>query len=157
MGRVVKVLLNGSCSWRVTAETIQARGALACALVETLNKLGVGIEVWIENCTYSNNNLHSMLVKLHSSEQRLDIDNLMFAMAHPSMLRRISFSVMERSDWPEARKIIGGGYGQAHNVQMADFLSADVTIDKLEDATGDPIQDGVKYIMSTVRGLSLID
>lgn len=155
MGRVVRVLVNGSASWRVDSDTIKARGALACALVDTLAKLGVGVEVWLELAT-KHRGLHSALILLHSSEQRLDIDNLMFAMAHPSMLRRISFSMMERSAWPDAKQIIGAGYGQAHDLLMGDYVQADVKVDKLENATGDPIQDGVKYILSTVSGLQLV-
>jgi hypothetical protein len=155
MGRVVRVLVNGSCSWRVDSDTIKARGALACALVDTLAKLGVGVEVWLEMAT-KHRGLHSALIMLHSSEERLDIDNLMFAMAHPSMLRRISFSLMEQTQWPDAKQIIGHGYGQPHDLLMGDYVRADVKVDKLENATGDPIQDGVKYILSTVSGLQLV-
>lgn len=156
MGRVVRVLINGSASWRVPSETIRARGALACALVETLSKLGVGVEVWLEFPTGHGGNLHSMLIRLHSSEERLDIDNLMFAVAHPSMLRRVSFSTMERSAWPEAKKIIGCGYGTAERLQLGSHINADVTLDRLEDSSGDPITKGVEYILSTVSGLGLV-
>lgn len=156
MGRVVRVLVNGSCSWRVSSDEIKARGALACALVDTLAKLGVGVEVWLELPTLAGSAYHSALIMLHSSEQRLDIDNLMFAMAHPSMLRRISFSMMERSEWPSAKGIIGAGYGAATELKMGEYVNADVMVDKMENATGDPVADGVKYILSTVSGLQLV-
>ena len=159
MGRVVRVLINGAASARITPEEIMRRGVLAVALVDVLNKLGVGVEVWLESATDDNGRgIHSQLIKLHSSEERLDIDNLMFAMAHPSMLRRVGFSILERTGWSNAKRIAqeGAGYGQPHNLTQGKRIGADVEIDKLQNATGDPIADGVAYIMSTVKGLDLL-
>jgi hypothetical protein len=159
MGRVVRVLVNGSASASVSAERIMQRGVLATALVDVLAKLGVGVEVWLESATDDGGkSKHSQLIKLHSSEERLDIDNLMYAMAHPSMLRRIGFSILERTGWANAKKIaqVGAGYGQPHDCLMKDYIQADIVIDKLQNATGDPVADGVAYIMSTVKGLDLL-
>ena len=161
MGRVVRVLVNGAANCHVRPEYIRNRGAIVVALLDVLNKLGVGVEVWLESATldhYHTNLLHSQLCKVHSSEERLDVDNLMFAMAHPSMLRRIGFSILEKTDWQPARKLAieGGSYGQAHAVTQAENIQADIVIDRMEDATGDPVTDGVKFIMSTIKGLSLI-
>ena len=159
MGRVVRVLVNGSASASVSAERIMQRGVLATALVDVLAKLGVGVEVWLESATDDHGkSKHSQLIKLHSSEERLDIDNLMYALAHPSMLRRIGFSILERTGWANAKKIaqVGAGYGQPHDCLMKDYIQADIVIDKLQNATGDPVADGVAYIMSTVKGLDLL-
>jgi hypothetical protein len=159
MGRVVRVLVNGSASASVSPELIMQRGVLATALVDVLAKLGVGVEVWLESATNDNGkSKHSQLIKLHSSEERLDIDNLMYAMAHPSMLRRIGFSILERTGWANAKRIaqVGAGYGQPHDCLMKDYIKADIVIDKLQNATGDPVADGVAYIMSTVKGLDLL-
>jgi hypothetical protein len=157
MGRIVRILINGSVSCRVSAEDIMKRGVTVTVLVDILNRLGVGVEVYLENCTRSGNKYHSLLVKLHDSAELLDIDNLMFAVAHPSMLRRISFSNMEKSKWGEAKKIIQGGYGSANAVKLADYLQADVVVDMLESATGNYEDDAYKYVMSTVRGLGLVE
>ena len=157
MGRVVKVLINGTFNSGVEAEIIRQRGAMICTLVDIINRLGVGVEVYSEIATANGNNYHSMLTKLHDSQQLLDIDNLMFAIAHPSMLRRISFSNMEMSKWGDAKKIVdGGGYGQSSNCKMKDYVNADVVINNYESATGDFAQDAYKFIMSTVTGLGLI-
>ena len=85
------------------------------------------------------------------------MDNLMFAIAHPSMLRRVSFSNMEKSKWGEAKKIIQGGYGSSNTVMLANYLQADVVVDRMEDATGNYEDDAYKYVMSTVRGLGLVE
>ena len=158
MGRVVKVLVNGAASCAVSAEAIQQRGALAVALVDVLNKLGVGVEVWLESATEYESKKHSQLIKLHSSEERLDVNNLMFAMAHPSMLRRVGFSILEKTGWEPARRCakVGAGYGRPHDLTQAKRIEADVSIDRIQNATGDPVADGVAYIMSTVKGLDLL-
>lgn len=158
MGRVVRVLVNGAASCAVSAEAIQQRGALAVALVDVLNKLGVGVEVWLESATEYDNKKHSQLIKLHSSEERLDVNNLMFAMAHPSMLRRVGFSILEQTGWAPAKTCaqIGAGYGRPHDLTQAKRIEADVSIDRIQGATGDPVADGVAYIMSTVKGLDLL-
>lgn len=156
MGRVVRLLVNGTVNCGVSAETIKQRGAMICSLVDIINRLGVGVEVYSEIATASNNKYHSMLTKLHDSQQLLDIDNLMFAIAHPSMLRRISFSNMEMSKWEEAKKIIGGGYGSASNCKLQSHVNADVVIDNFESGTGNFEEDGMKFIMSTITGLGLI-
>jgi hypothetical protein len=158
MGRVVRVLVNGSASAFVTPELIRQRGVLAVALIDVLSKLGVGVELWLESATEYNDKLHSQLIKIHSSEERLDIDNLMFSMAHPSMLRRVGFSILERTSWAPAKQCaqLGAGYGRPHNLTQGKRIGADVEIDKLQNATGDPVVDGVAYIMSTIKGLDLL-
>jgi hypothetical protein len=158
MGRVVRVLVNGSASAFVSPELIRQRGVLAVALIDVLSKLGVGVELWLESATEYNDKLHSQLIKIHSSEERLDIDNLMFSMAHPSMLRRVGFSILERTSWAPAKQCaqLGAGYGRPHNLTQGKRIGADVEIDKLQNATGDPVVDGVAYIMSTIKGLDLL-
>jgi hypothetical protein len=156
MGRVVRLLINGTVNSHVSAETIRQRGAMICSLVDIINRMGVGVEVYSEMATESNNKYHSMLTKLHDSQQLLDIDNLMFAIAHPSMLRRISFSNMEMSKWEEAKRIIGKSYGSASNCKLQSHVNADVVIDNFESGTGNFEEDGMKFIMSTITGLGLI-
>lgn len=160
MGRVVRVLVNGSASCQVDPERILQRGTVVTALIDLMSKLGVGVEVWLESASRDSKtgSVGTQLTMLHSSEQRLDIDNLMFALAHPSMLRRIGFSVMERSAWKPAKYLAveGGGYGTPHNLTQGDRIKADVCIDRLELGRGNEVEDGVAFVMSTVRGLDLM-
>lgn len=161
MGRVVRVLVNGAASCGVEADQIKHRGVVACALIDVLAKLGVGVEVWLESATLDSHTgeKHSQLSKLHDSEERLDINNLMFALAHPSMLRRVGFSVLEQTQWKPAKRIaqVNAGYGRPNDVLMKDYINADVVIERVERSSGDPIQDGVGFIMSAVKGLQLLD
>lgn len=159
MGRMVRLLINGSVNSGVSADDIMKRGVIVCTLIDVLNRLNVGVEVYLENCTESGGIKHSILTKLHDSEQLLDIDNLMFAIAHPSMLRRISFSVMELSKWKHAKAIAkkGGGYGHASNCMLEKFVGADVVMDSFMFGSGSFEENAVEYVKSTVRGLGLIE
>lgn len=156
MGRVVRILVNGTFNAGVPAQTIKQRGAMICSLVDIINRMGIGVEVYSEIATADSGKYHSMLTKLHDSQQLLDIDNLMFAIAHPSMLRRISFSNMEMSKWEQAKKIIGSTYGQSSTCKMQQHVNADVMIDNYESGTGNWEQDSLKFIMSTLTGLGLV-
>lgn len=160
MGRVVKVMVNMVFSSHVNTADIIKRGVVTVALIDTLHKLGVGVEVWSESPTASmgvdKGDVGSQLVKLHDSSEMLDINNLMFGVCHPSMLRRIGFSVTEQSKWKHASKLIQGGYGFPNQLECAERIGADVTIGLVQDCVGDMFADPCKWVMSTVEGLGLI-
>jgi hypothetical protein len=164
MGRVVRVLVAGIASAYVTPEQIQARGVAVCALIDVLHKLGVGIELWTEQCyarPKNNKDKYSMLVKLHDSQDMMDIDDIMFAIAHPSMLRRIGFGGVEQMQW--ANEYINSGYGSVSDMVCADMLGGDcdVVVEKLQNGgrwgtESDILADPVNWVLNTVKGLDLI-
>lgn len=160
MGRVVKVLVNMVFSSYVKTADVVQRGVVAVGLIDTLHKLGVGVEVWIEMPTASggvdSGDVNSQLVLLHDSGELLDVDNLMFGMCHPSMLRRVGFSVTEQSKWKHAEKLVKGGYGYPNNVECANIVGADVVIDKVQDCVGNMLKNPCGWVMSTVSGLGLL-
>jgi hypothetical protein len=163
MGRVVRIIVNGIASASVSADRIKKRGVVVCALVDAIHKLGMGVEVYVEFPTNDRglNNpkgtVHTMLVKLHSSEQMLDINNLMFALCHPSMLRRISFSVMEQTKWAPAKELVQSGYGFPGALECADRVGADVRCEMLQSGKDEyENKSPVDWVMSTLSGLGVI-
>ena len=160
MGRVVKVMVNMVFSSYVKTDDIIKRGVVTVALIDTLHKLGVGVEVWSESPTASQSvdkgDVCSQLTKLHDSSEMLDINNLMFGVCHPSMLRRIGFSVTEQSKWKHAKQVTQGGYGYPNQLECSERIGADVTIGLVQDCVGDMFADPCKWVMSTVEGLGLI-
>jgi hypothetical protein len=161
MGRVVKVLVNMVFSASVNTADIVKRGVVVCALIDTLHKLGVGVEVWSEEPTahsgMDKGDVQSHLTKLHDSSEMLDIDNLMFGLCHPSMLRRIGFSVTEQSGWRHAKTIISCGYGFPNGLECAERIGADVVVGKVQDCKGDMLSNPCGWVLSTVSGLGLIE
>jgi hypothetical protein len=166
MGRVVKVVINQAASAYVTAEQIRARGAAVVALVDTIHKLGVGLEVWFEvgisDSGVDKGNRYGFAVKIHSSEDPMDIDSIMFALAHPSMFRRGVFSAMEMSE--KAKQMgatgAGGGYGWPCNLVSPTLRGDyDVVVEKLQRGTEKAdalLADPVAWVLDTVEGLGIL-
>ena len=162
MGRVVKILVNGSASSRIDGDDIIKRGVVVCALVDCIHKLGMGVEVYVEfptNDKHINDpkgNVHTALVKLHDSQQMLDINNLMFALCHPAMLRLIQFSVLEQTDCDYARESTSSGYGYPSALECGDRIGADVRVEMLQSGNEAIINKPVDWVMSTLSGLQVL-
>jgi hypothetical protein len=165
MGRVVKILVSGVASASIPTEHIVKRGVAVCALVDCIHKLGMGVEVYVETpvndkgINSPSGSVFTSLVKIHSSEQMLDINNLMFAVCHPSMLRRIHFSIAEQTEceWMLAQiPPRGYGYGCPSALECADRIGADVKVEMLQSGSGDIIRKSVDWVVSTLSGLGVL-
>ena len=157
MGRVVKVLVNGCTPWTVKADSIMKRGAAVITLVNTLHLMGVGVELWWESSIKGDGKLkYSTAVKLHDSSQALDIDNVMFALAHPSMLRRLTFSVQEQSP-TSVEQHVGGGYGSPVDCGLTTMQDFDVVVERLSHNDDPTVRNGMGWIVDKVTGLGLIE
>lgn len=157
MGRVVKVLVNGVTNAGTHKDRIIARGVGVIALVNTLHLMGVGVELWFESpIVGTDGRTYSTVCKLHDSAQPLDIDNVMFALAHPSMLRRLVFSVQEQSEYKrQQRATTGNGYGSCTNLMLDRVLDFDVKVERLDYK--DPVADNpLEWIVNKVTGLGLV-
>lgn len=157
MGRVVKVAVAGTASSSIDPEDMVRRGTAVVALLDTLHKLGVGLELWWDSTiSGSDSTDHSTVVKLHDSSNPLDIDDLMWAVCHPSMLRRVTFAVQERSKTAKAQGV-GGGYGKPSTMGITKVQDFDVVIEKLQDGRGDIVRDPLAWVISTVEGLGFTE
>lgn len=157
MGRVVKVAVAGTASASIDPEDMIRRGTAVVALLDTLHKLGVGVELWWDSTiTGRDSRDHSTVVRLHDSSNPLDIDDLMWAVCHPSMLRRITFGVQERSETAKAQGV-GGGYGTPANMGITKVNDFDVTIEKLQNGSGDIVKNPLAWVISTVEGLGFTE
>ena len=160
MGRVVKIIIAGTASASISASHIIARGVAVVALLETIHKMGVGVELWWESCIEGNDGrAYSTVVKLHDSNDHLDIDSVMFSMAHPAMLRRLTFSVQEQSATASEQRAtsVGSGYGYPHDMAYTKIQDYDVVVEKLQDGRGDIVKDPFAWVLTTVQGLGLAE
>lgn len=163
MGRVVRIVVNGSCSAYVDPERIIRRGVVVCALIDAVHKLGMGVEAYIEYAINDtgindrNGKVYSSVIKLHDSQQMLDINNLMFALCHPSMFRRVGFSMLERSDWERAQYCVKHSYGYPAALESSVRLGADVSCEMLQSGKDEyEGQKPVDWVMSTLSGLGVL-
>lgn len=157
MGRVVRILVNGSVSWDIHTDWIISRGTAIVALMDTIHKMGCGLELWWEMPVRgTDSKTFSHVVKVHDSSEMVDIDNIIFSVAHPAMLRRLTFSTMEQSKYAKQMGV-GGGYGCPTSLQMKSIEHFDVVIEKLQDGRGDIVRDPMNWVVGTVTGLGLAD
>lgn len=157
MGRVIKVMVNVANSASISAEQIINRGVVVVALLDVLKKLGLGVELWTEMAIsdkgVDSGNRFSQLVKVHDSADMLDVDSTMFAIAHPSMLRRIGFASVEqgvRSD------LANQSYGYPSNMMCNDIVGADIMVEKLQNSNDFMSKNPVQWVVETLTGLDLI-
>lgn len=160
MGRVVKIIVNMTASAFVDGNKLKKRGIVACALIDAIHKLGVGVEIWAEMAISTKfdaaSDVYSALVKVHDSSEMMDINKIMFALCHPAMFRRVGFSLFEQCGWKHRDELVSRSYGYPAPVQTSSHVGADVVIDRTQDATGDMQADPVGWIMSTLQGLNLL-
>lgn len=92
-GKLITIVVNGFYSSGVSNDAIIARGATLTALIQLLEYAGIRTKVVLhtpfENHAY-------FIIPVKQFEDELNIARLMFATGHPSMFRRISFSMYEQ-------------------------------------------------------------
>lgn len=160
VGRVVKVVIAGTASWTIAQEWLMKRGVAVLSLIDTINKLGFGVELWWDNTVRGRGETKftsfTTAVKLHDSSDTLDINSVMFALAHPSMLRRLTFSVQEQSKYASDQNAKGGGYGIPTSLGTVQIDDYDVIVEKLQDGEGDIVNNPLAWVMKTLKGLELV-
>lgn len=94
VGRVITLCASVSYSGSVYASTIQRRGQTMVALALALSKLGHSSELWADLSGGSGTGEFHIRVLVKSASDELDPARVMFAFAHPAMLRVLGFSAI---------------------------------------------------------------
>ena len=103
---IIRIVFNASVSGDMSLECIEARGAAVVALVEALELAGKRVELEVVRSGMAGGKRLVCGVVVKSPDQPYDADRLTFALCHPSMLRRLLFSVGE-SMTPDELKTLG--------------------------------------------------
>ena len=158
MGKVVKLFIDYGASASFSGDFIMKRGVVLLALVDTLQKLGVSVEIYGETAIQGSQNVvHTTVTKLHDPTDRLDIDELMFTLAHPAMLRRMAFAVREMSKCrTQISAVPNGTYGRTIHTVYAPTVGADIRMERLESRATMCMENPVEWVMQTITGLNLI-
>ena len=114
--RHVRINYNITASCGVGTDVIEARGAACAALIELLEYAGHRVELWVSmSCSANHSEKQAdawavVMCKVKSYDQHMTPDRIAFAVAHPSMLRRLMFAGFEHLSLPVQKKI-SWGYG----------------------------------------------
>lgn len=109
--RLITIVHNLSESSRVDADSIMRKGAHVMALIQALEYAGHRVELTVLPFA-SQEGTCSVTVK--QFDQPLDSALAIYALAHPSVLRRLGFIYAENMSYG-AQRVIGSSYGRPTN------------------------------------------
>lgn len=116
------VVMNVAVNHTISPDAMILRGLLAAGLVDALEHMGHRVRLDVVSLT-QRDIFGALIVHMKSENQALDLERLVFACAHPAMLRRVEFGVLEAQP-EEIRHALGvpnRGYGAAsNNIKMLD-------------------------------------
>lgn len=92
---IVRIVVNVGASCHVDAGDIINRGAAILALIDRVQATGQRVELVAELHGRSADDTFLFSVTVKRPEEPVDLDRIAYAIAHPSMLRRSFFRVME--------------------------------------------------------------
>lgn len=116
--RFARVLVSASYSGGFSTKQMINRGVAIAAAIDALESQGVRCDVEvIMPCGGYPDGLSVITLPVKQATDPMNLDTLIFAVAHPSYLRRLVFAVMECQD--EAYRLrfsVGGSYGHVKSI-----------------------------------------
>jgi hypothetical protein len=119
-GRIITLCASVSASSGVNEISLKRRGIVVTALALALSELGYGLEVWADMT--ANNGGHDPKIAVRtlvkSAGDEIDAARLMYALAHPTMLRVWAMGAMWLANDKKRAALsveYKGGYGSPHN------------------------------------------
>lgn len=110
--QVIRIILNVSASCGIETQALMDRGVAALGLALALDAAGLPSEIIGLECMSSGHDIAVVSWGIKSAAAGFDLARVAYALGHPSVLRRLVFSLEEQ--WPaDARSRYGipGGYG----------------------------------------------
>jgi len=105
-GRVITLCASVTYSGSLSAETVIKRGRVITALALALSRLGHNTELWADLTGKNDKGELQVRVLVKSADDELDPAKVMYAFAHPSMLRQLHFSALEKRGYPSNQRVI---------------------------------------------------
>ena len=95
--KFIHIVFNGTASWGVTTESLIKKGVACAAVVDMLETHGFRCKVdkSVVNSGVSDKSYIESITTLKDYGESLDIDRLVFFLAHPSSFRRLEFARWE--------------------------------------------------------------
>lgn len=114
-GKVVRILVNIAASSGITTDVIETRGGAILSLVDALEAVGRSVELVAVMSASSSKNIE-IYTTIKTAGVPLNLSSIAYAIAHPSMLRRHMFRIMEQQS--NCRDYgVPGMYGWPRDVQ----------------------------------------
>ena len=157
-GRVITLLVSGGYLGSASTEDILARGAAIVGLCDSLQRMAHETEIWMEKSSQGGVTDATLthLVKLKNAGEPFNIDVLMYAIAHPSCHRRLTFSIREQE--PNGKRFGiskgTGNVGGTVELRMGKAVGATVELESV--ATMSETRNGEEWIVEKLAEFGLI-
>jgi hypothetical protein len=127
-GRVVTFLVPAGFVNTIPHQVIINRGLALATLCSAIIEAGHSVEVWSGFAAWLDPGMGRFVgvARVLAAGEPLDIGRLTFASAHPAMLRRLWFSVMDAQDADFARDVALSQYGCGPYDCTADDLPSEI-------------------------------
>jgi hypothetical protein len=149
-GRAVRIVFDFSFHCGIHEDVVRRRGAAVMALVYVLQQLQHPLEVWAAHAATGRGERLCHVVEVQRADEPVDIGRVMYAGAHPTMLRRLCFRV-EDHEPADVRAAIGipGGRGIPSDILASDLDEqggTTIILPKLTSNHGWDIDSSVRWI-----------
>lgn len=111
-GRVITLVASRSASAAIESDTLIRRGRLIVALALALSRLGHAVEIWADFCETGSDKTSYGRVLVKGVNDEVDPAQIMFALAHPAMLRCLRFGVADGLPGDFRQAVGYPGYGK---------------------------------------------
>lgn len=132
-GRVIKIAVPVCYPSTINAETVKARGAAVMALVNAFAMMQHPVEIYAGIALEGNRNRNggkdrlSYSIKVQDADQPLNMGRVMYALAHPTMLRHLGFCAEHQEKGEAVSSFsIGGLYGHPSYAMQIEDLNINV-------------------------------
>lgn len=162
-GRVVTFLVPATYASRTPHHYVTNRGLALAALCSAIIEVGHSVEIWSGYAaSLPGTGRFSAVARVIAAGEPLDIGRLCFAAAHPAMLRRLWFSVLDAQEVGFVQSLILESYGEGPFSCNASDLPPGVTdpyvfpyLDDLESQWR-TLDDALEWSRSTFEELGLL-
>jgi len=113
---VVRIQFDGCYAAKTVAQQVENQGIALLSCIDELERAGRSVELVWGACTRGTEGgdiLFNVDVMLKEAGAHFDVDRAAFALAHPSMLRRMWFAIAEQN--PKCRAL-SGNYGSVRRL-----------------------------------------
>jgi len=103
--RILSLAYNVSTSGDIDAASLTKKGSVAASLIYLLETVGYRVELWACFGAKRVNTQYQWRALVKQADQPLDMGRMLFAIAHPGMLRRLTFHMMDTEPTEVAQAI----------------------------------------------------
>lgn len=147
--KVCTLLVGVTANCGQNASDMVKRGAAIVALIDILAGTGRAVEVWVEATTWKDleykggkrigqGNSCSVLVCVKPANGPMDLDQLLYMVAHPGAFRKSMFAAWEGmdQDGPHMSDVLSWGYGfPSNDLVHGDTVDATVELENMGQRT----------------------